>query len=308
MKILIELPTWLGDTVMASPAIENILLKYPNAKLTLIGSKVSIEVLKSHPKVVKTIQLDKSLISLYKTSNKLEQYDFSIYFRSSMRSKILKFLVSSLHKYQYDKRIYTGLHQVQKYNSFICNSLGFTKEPKELKLFNSKQNARNSTLLVGINPGASYGSAKRWESEKFAEVAYSLSSNYDIIIFGGPNEKEGALQIEKLLKRKGITNYSNLSGRTSIKDLIDHISRLDLFITGDTGPMHIAASFNIPTVSIFGPTKDKETSQWMNLKNIIVKKNLECQPCMERTCPLGHHNCMKLIKPVDVLDAIKLLE
>ena len=75
MKILIELPTWLGDTVMASPAIENILLKYPNAKLTLIGSKVSIEALKSHPKVVKTIQLDKSLISLYKTSNKLEQYE-----------------------------------------------------------------------------------------------------------------------------------------------------------------------------------------------------------------------------------------
>ena len=82
---------------------------------------------------------------------------------------------------------------------------------------------------------------------------------------------------------------------------------LDLFLTGDSGPMHIAASFNIPTVSIFGPTKDEETSQWMNPQNIIVKKNLECQPCMRRKCPLGHHDCMKLIKTNEVLNAIKLL-
>lgn len=308
MKILIELPTWLGDTVMTSPAIENILIKYPDAKLTLIGSKVSVEVLENHPKVVRTIVLEKSLISIYNTSKKLGKFDLSIYFRSSLKSKILKLLVSSFNKYQYDRRKYSGMHQVQKYNSFICNSLELTEEPKALKLFNTKKNTKQSTLLVGINPGASYGSAKRWGSEKFAEVAYSLSNNYDIIIFGGSNDKEGALKIEKYLKEKGISNYSNLSGRTSIKDLIDYISRLDLFITGDSGPMHIAASFNIPTISIFGPTRDQETSQWMNSRSIILKKSLECQPCMKRSCPLIHHDCMNLIMPVDVLDAIKLLK
>jgi heptosyltransferase-2 len=57
-------------------------------------------------------------------------------------------------------------------------------------------------------------------------------------------------------------------------------------------------------VAIFGPTKDDETSQWMNDKSIIVKKNLDCQPCMSRTCPLGHHNCMKLITASDVLNAV----
>ena len=68
--------------------------------------------------------------------------------------------------------------------------------------------------------------------------------------------------------------------------------------------MHVAAAFQVPTVAIFGPTKDKETSQWMNSKSIIVKKNLECQPCMKRTCPLQHHDCMRLIKAVDVLNTV----
>jgi heptosyltransferase-2 len=69
--------------------------------------------------------------------------------------------------------------------------------------------------------------------------------------------------------------------------------------------MHLAAALNIPTVAIFGPTKVKETSQWMNEKNIVVKKNFKCQPCMKKTCPLKHHNCMKLIDESDILDAAK---
>ena len=115
------------------------------------------------------------------------------------------------------------------------------------------------------------------------------------------------MDIEKSLIEKGVDNYQNLAGETTIPDLINHISKLDLFITGDSGPMHVAAAFQVPTVAIFGPTKDDETSQWMNEKSIIVKKNLDCQPCMKRTCPLGHHDCMNLIKAVDVLQSIKNL-
>ena len=86
------------------------------------------------------------------------------------------------------------------------------------------------------------------------------------------------------------------------------ISNLDIFITGDSGPMHLAASFQVPTVAIFGPTRDDETSQWMNEKSRIVKKNLDCQPCMKRTCPLTHHNCMKLIEAKEIIDSIPIVE
>ena len=70
--------------------------------------------------------------------------------------------------------------------------------------------------------------------------------------------------------------------------------------------MHIAASFQIPTIAIFGPTDHKETSQWMNTNSVILKKKLECQPCMKKTCPLKHHNCMKLISANEVIENISL--
>ncbi|SMN17340.1 ADP-heptose--lipooligosaccharide heptosyltransferase II [uncultured Candidatus Thioglobus sp.] len=138
-------------------------------------------------------------------------------------------------------------------------------------------------------------------------MASELSSQFDIVIFGGPDEVDIASDIEKGLIDNSINNYQNLAGKTSIPELIDLLSNLDLFITGDSGPMHVAAAFQVPTVAIFGPTKDEETSQWMNEKSEIVKQSLECQPCMKRTCPLKHHNCMKLIKATDVLDAVKRL-
>ena len=95
MKILIELPTWLGDAVMATPAIENLANFYNDVEITFIGSFVSIEAMKNHPKVVKTIVLDKKYTSLYKISRDLGNFDAFFSFRSSIRSKFLKFLMSA---------------------------------------------------------------------------------------------------------------------------------------------------------------------------------------------------------------------
>ncbi|MDC1165359.1 lipopolysaccharide heptosyltransferase II [Candidatus Thioglobus sp.] len=306
MKILVELPTWLGDCVMTTPAIENIVNFNNDVEITFIGSFVSIEAMKNHPKVVKTMVLDKKYRVLYKTARNLGEFDYFFSFRSSLRTKFLKFLISAKNKYQFDKNKYQNRHQVEKYNDFINDSLDINFPPGKLLL--STINSQSSTQkTIGINPGASYGSAKRWYPEEFAKVASELSDRYDIVIFGGPDEQDIALDIEKLLIKKDVKNYKNLAGKTTIPELINHISNLDLFITGDSGPMHVAAAFEVPTVAIFGPTKYDETSQWMNEKSLIVKKNLDCQPCMERTCPLGHHDCMKLIKAVDVLDSVKSL-
>ena len=306
MKILIELPTWLGDCIMATPAIENIANFYNDIKITFIGSFVSIEAIKNHPKAVKTVVLDKKYRVLFKTARELDDFDVFFSFRSSVRSKFLKFFVSAKNKYQFDKNKYVNCHQVKKYNDFVNDALSIGTIPGKLKLYTQNQTPGvNQKPLLGINPGASYGSAKRWYPKEFAKVASELSSQYDIVIFGGPDEKDIALDIEQGLIEEAVGNYQNLSGSTTISELISNISNLDLFITGDSGPMHVAAAFQIPTVAIFGPTKDDETSQWMNEKSIIVKKNLDCQPCMKRTCPLQHHDCMKLITAVEVLDAVK---
>ena len=303
MKILIELPTWLGDCVMATPAIENIVNFDNDVQITFIGSFVAVEALKNHPKVFKTVVLDKKYGVLYKTARNLGEFDYFFSFRSSFRTKFLKFLISADNKYQFDKNKYQNCHQVEKYNNFINDSLNINFPAGKLLLSTiSPQSSTQKT--VGINPGASYGSAKRWYPEEFAKVASELSSQYDIMIFGGPGEVDIAMDIEKSLLNKGVKNYQNLAGKTTISELMSRISNLDLFITGDSGPMHVAAAFQVPTVAIFGPTKDGETSQWMNEKSLIVKKDLDCQPCMKRTCPLQHHNCMNLIKAVDVLKSV----
>jgi heptosyltransferase II len=305
MKILIELPTWLGDTVMATPAIENLTNYFNDSEITLIGSLVAIEALKNHPNVTKTYVLEKKYFNLYKTIKSFNEFDVFFSFRSSLRSKFIKFYISSKSKYQFDKKKYIKDHQVEKYNNFINDSLNINTFASKLILHTKEKNTDGKNKLLGINPGASYGSAKRWYPKEFADVAIDLSSQYDIIIFGGTDEKDIAKDIEKYLIEKGVDNYKNLAAKITINELINQISNLDLFITGDSGPMHLAAAFQIPTVAIFGPTKDSETSQWMNEKSIIVKKNLECQPCMKRTCPLKHHNCMKMVVASDVLRSVK---
>ena len=308
MKILIETPTWLGDSVMATPAIENLLSFYDKAEISIIGSPVSIEIFKNHPKITKIKALERRYLSLYRISKNLGKFDVFFSFRNSFRSRAFKFLISSNKKFQFNSNNYKDIHLVEKYNGFINDSLNTSFDAGKLIIKSSlNSNPRKLNKVFGINPGASYGDAKRWYPEEFAKVAIAISPQYDIIIFGGPSDKKNADLIESLLIESGVSNYQNIAGLTSVSELVSKISDLDFFLTGDSGPMHVAASFQVPTISIFGPTKDSETSQWMNQKSIILKKKLDCQPCMKRTCPLSHHNCMKLIKSEDVLNALSAI-
>jgi heptosyltransferase II len=308
MRLLLELPTWLGDSVMLTPAFENIVSYYNKPEITIVGSKVSVEILKNHPRVVKNHILSKKYTLLIQQARILDNFDIFISFRGSFRSKVFKTFVSATNKYQFNKNNYKDRHVVEKYNDFVKDILGINTSPGNLKIYQSNNHINiKSNYKVGINPGASYGDAKRWNVSKFAEVATRLSSKYEIIIFGGSDEVNIASDIEKILIKNEVQNYQNLAGKTSVQELIDNISNLKYFITGDSGPMHLASSFQIPTVSIFGPTLDQETSQWKNNQSVIVKKNLSCQPCMKRTCPLKHHNCMNLIEVDDVLKAVSSL-
>jgi len=166
---------------------------------------------------------------------------------------------------------------------------------------------------LGLNAGATYGSAKRWYPDRFAEVASKFSDRYDILIFGSEAEAEMAKEIEDNLKKFGVENFENLAGKTDIKTLCAKIGSLSFFITNDSGPMHVAAAYQVPTLAIFGPTRYKETSQWMNKKSQISRVDVDCSPCMKRECPLPsnskeYHQCMRKVDVDLVLSDIKKLK
>jgi len=305
-KILIEIPTWLGDCVMTTPAIENIISTYPNVKITIFGAFVSTAIFEEHPNVEQII-LDESKNSssrlqwIYSKAKKLGEFDASLTFRRTFFSRLFIWFTNARTKGYYQRYTKETIHQAIRYNDFINKTFDLTTKPQDLKIYFEPFNYDKPTL--GINPGASYGSAKRWYPEKFAKVAQELSNKYEIVIFGGPAEVEIANDIETELQKSNVT-CQNIAGKTSIKELCQKIGGLDLFVTGDSGPMHVAAAFKVPTVAIFGPTKDQETSQWMNPQGVIVKREMECSPCMKRTCPLKHHECMKLLEAEDVLEKV----
>jgi heptosyltransferase-2 len=320
MKILIILPNWLGDAIMATPAIELLSTYYPDANFTFVGSYVSIEALKHHPKCKKAVvdetKKEKNrLVATYKFAKELGKFDIAVTFRNQLHSSLLLRFTStpttiarrswhSTFLLSHAVAISTKQHLVKQYSQLsMTTTKEWDKTIPNLKLYIKPKEFTKPTL--GINAGATYGSAKRWYPERFAEVAKTFSDKFDIIIFGGPNEVEMATEIEQNLKVWHVNNYTNLAGKTTIKELCANIGGCSLFITNDSGPMHVAAAYRVPTVSIFGPTKHKETSQWLNEKSKIVRHEMDCSPCMKRECPLKHHECMKSITASEVIEAIK---
>ncbi|MCD6191392.1 MAG: lipopolysaccharide heptosyltransferase II [Sulfurimonas sp.] len=319
MRILIILPNWLGDAIMATPAIELLALYHPGAKFTFVGSYITIEALKYHPLceraiVDETKKAPSRLLATYKLAKELGEFSLALSFRNQLHSSLLmrftstviciaraswhsKFLLS------HTPKIKTSQHLVEQYCELaMINVDSFNHKIPNLKLYIQAKQYDKPTL--GINAGATYGSAKRWYPERFAEVGAAFSDKYDIVIFGGPNEVEMAKDIEDSLISSNITNYTNLAGKTNIQELCAFIGGCSLFITNDSGPMHVAAAYQVPTITIFGPTKYKETSQWKNEKSRIIRHEMDCSPCMKRECPLKHHECMTTITAQEVIGAV----
>ena len=308
-RILIELPTWLGDCVMATPAIHNIRTLYPDAQLVFFGSFVSIELFKHYPNTERLIVDDSKkssnrLLNLYRLARSLGKFELALSFRSSFASKWFLFCLSAQHKAIYQRISETDTHQVIRYNDFINQALTQKTEPSDLELFIRAPETHLPKPLLGINPGSTYGSAKRWYPSEFAKMAVALHQQFDIVILGGPKETDIAGDIAQLLSESDVENFVNLSGKMSIEQLVEQISQLDILITNDSGPMHVAAAFKVKTAAIFGPTNHIETHQWHNPNELILRKDMPCAPCMKRECPLQHHRCMKDITAQDVLTAM----
>jgi len=297
-SLLVELPTWLGDSVMASGALVKLVSGLRPREVTLLGREPILELLLPLIPGAKPLPYQKKgrWKKLFQTTR---QFDIGVSFRRSLYSKL--FLGKSCRKTYIFPRNIPG-HMVEQYNIFIGRIAG-GKEILPPQLPYTPHPYPRPT--IGINPGATYGDAKRWYPDRFAQVANRLGKEFDIVIFGGPGEEEIAREVEKHLT---ISNYQNLAGKLTLPQLSQMVGGLSLFITNDSGPMHIASAYQVPIVAIFGPTDWRETSPYSpNYK--IVRVSLKCSPCKKRSCPLKTHQCMKEITPEIVIEtAFKLLK
>jgi heptosyltransferase-2 len=327
MQTLVRMPNWLGDAVMATPALESLLCDRRVSGIVLVGSPLVAELFEGDPRW-RHVEVDRSRdawlrpAAINRLGHSLRRrfgpFDLAVAFPNSVSSALLIAATGSRRRYGASRgwanclltepvRVRASDHQAEIYQSVVNACLESRQEAGPTHLFvASPQRYLQPTL--GVHPGATYGSAKRWEPQRFADVAAALADDYEIAIFGSDAEREIADQIENHLKRHGIRKCENLAGQTTVRQLVERIAGLDLMITNDSGPMHVAGAFQVPTVAVFGPTNATQTSPWRHSRLAIVRHDLPCAPCMKRTCPLGHHACMKEITVEEVVAAARSVE
>lgn len=309
MKIFINLPTWLGDCVMASAAIYGIKERFKEAEFVFFGSFVATTLFKDFPNSSFIVEDKKRRYFQALSLCKNHHFNLAFSFRSALSARLILKIIKAKKKFCFDKTIIKEEHQVLKYLNFVQKSLNF-QALQELKLplnvkFKTPLTLKNGKKILALNPGANYGSAKRWEEEYFAKVGLYFAKDYEIIILGaGKEEAKICAKICEILAQNGI-KAKNLCNKTSIHTLTQNIALSDLFLTNDSGAMHLGAALKVKMLVLFGPTKFTQTSPWQSKNAKIIHLNLACMPCMKRVCPLKHHKCMQDLTPQMVIEKLK---
>jgi len=334
-KILIRAVNWVGDAVMTTPAIGIIREHFPQAEITLLANPLVAQLFSPHAWVDRVITFDRNSahrgimgrLRLAQTLRK-ESFDAAVILPNSFDSALVPWLAGIpvrlgknsdgrgfmlTGRYNPDKGS-AIIHEVGYYQKLV-EHFGITGQIHEPRLFTSPQEDLDAAgrlathgisaedPVIGINPGAAFGSAKRWYPDRFAEVAQRLAAQWSakIVIFGGAGEAEIAADIEHRLAGNGL----NLAGKTTVRELMALIRRCNFFVTNDSGPMHIAAAFGVPLAAIFGSTDHATTSPYTD-KAVIIRKDVACAPCKLRECP-SDHQCMTAVTADDVVAACQKL-
>ena len=328
-RILVRAVNWIGDAVMATPAMGRIRAAFPDAEIVVVANPLVAELFVHHPYCDRVIIYDKKgqhagirgLLSFSKLLRR-ERFDLAILLQNAIEAAIMAALALIPHRagYRTDGRRLLlnmgvpakdskhGLHHVDYYLSLL-DELGLSGEnlSPQLSLEPTEQQWAAGLLAGGpwlaINPGAAYGSAKRWIPERFAAVADTLAQEYDlqIVLTGGPGEGEIGADIETSMKHQPL----NLIGQTSVRQLMAVLERCVLMISNDSGPMHVGAALGVPIVAVFGPTDHTTTSpRTSNCR--IVRHDVFCSPCMLRQCPIDHR-CMEGVTADHVVIAARAL-
>ena len=335
-NILIRATNWLGDAVMITPAIARIRESFPKARITLLANPLVGQLFQGSPWVDRVMVFDRKrthagVMGRWRLAREVrrEAFDAAIIFPNSFDAAFVPWLAGIpvrvgkvsdgrglllTGRYRPQEQV-PPCHEVEYYLDLVRH-FGITGQATAPRLFTTPEEDRAAAeflaghgigaddILLGINPGAAYGSAKRWYPARFAQVAQELAQAWGarVVIFGGPDETEIAADIEAGL---GPEQCLNVAGRTSVRQLLALIKRCNFFVTNDSGPMHMAAALGVPLVAIFGSTDHSTTSPYTE-QALIVRKDVACAPCKLRECPTDHR-CMTAVTAEDVVSAAQSL-
>jgi heptosyltransferase II len=328
-RIFIRSTNWIGDAVMTTPAMSRVRAAFPSAEITLAANPTVAELLRHHPGCDRILVYDKKEVhhglgGLLRFCAELrkERFDLAILFQNAIEAAIMTTVAGIPRRAGYNTdcrglllthsvsgwRRARRFHHTDYYLNMLAG-LGLQGGDGRLRLHCTEEElawAREQLpgkMWVAINPGATYGSAKRWFPERFAAVADELAGEFSarILLVGGPDERSIAGEVAANMR----TQPLNVAGKTSVRELMALLSQCRLLVTNDSGPMHVAAAFGVPIAAIFGST-DHTTTSPLAPSCRIVRTPTACAPCLKTECPTDHR-CMTAVSVEDVLGAARNL-
>ena len=325
MKILIRSTNWVGDAIMALPALRAVRKRFPEAEITILAKPYVAFIYKNQQVCDETLLVDdqRDIVAELRA----RKFDVALLLQNAFQSAWVAWRAGIPERVGYarDGRslLLTKAVPVPKpgeipaheqyYYLELLRRIGWLDSlPNEsfIKLHVPDENrnraadflvaagAKRDALRVAIGAGASYGSAKCWPPNRFAELANRLHAegNTDVILFGTRAEAPVSSAIAASMRRPPI----DLTGKTAIDELPALLSQCHLFIGNDSGAMHVAAAVGLPVVAVFGPTDPFGTAP-VTPRCSVVQDKPYCSPCFLRRCPTDHR-CMTRVTP-DMVEA-----
>lgn len=330
-RILVVQTAFLGDVVLITPLLRALREKYENAFLAFMANPAGAVMLEGLSLLDEVIVYDKrssekGLAGLRRKAAKLREknFDTALCAHRSLRSAALLKLAGIPLKIGFSNSAFPWLfnervprdpcrHEVER-NLALLRPLGGPPQDFDVRLEVSVDAAPPETVStsngrkkIGICPGSMW-TTKRWHAQKFGEAAKALSEecNAEVYLLGSEEDRETADIVAEAAGLEG----RNLAGATTLPEWTAAMSEMDLIITNDSAPTHIAGALQVPVVVIFGPTTPRQGfAPWLN-RGRTVEAHVPCRPCGEhgaRRCPEGHFKCMELIETEQVVGAARSL-
>lgn len=329
-KFLVIAPSWIGDTIIAQSLFMRLLERNPNSSIDVYAPKWVAPVLIRMPQVNKVIDnpFPHGELNLLKRRQqgialKKGNYDHVIVLPNSLKSALVPFFAKIPMRTGFIGEMRYGLlNDARKLNKkelpLMVERYAILAEKANQPLQRPVPEPRLKpvtenipTILERLDltlenpviifcPGAEYGPAKRWPTEHFAALASMYKKDgYQIWLFGSNKDKPVCEEINRLSDNI----CEDLSGKTDLGEVIDLISCATKVVSNDSGLMHVAAAMDKPMAALFGSSSPEHTPPLSNHAKVI-SLNLECSPCFQRECPLGHFNCMRKLFPENVYNTL----